>query len=92
MEITPGWKQIIRIWWALTWRNICAIFLATCLIFFLTYIATVALGLLGVSESIVYILMLTVGALVGLGISIFPIRMLVGKNLGEFRLTIIKSD
>lgn len=86
------WSKITRIWWALTWRNGLALLLSLSIIFFLTFCVQTVFNLIGLSEEVATFVMIPLGTLIGLAISIVPVRYIVGRNLGGFRLVLEKVE
>lgn len=56
------------------------------------FIIGFALGMLGVPQGIIRAVGFTIGFIIGLAISVVPLKMLLGKNFGEFRLVLLKDN
>ena len=52
----------------------------------------VTLGALGVSVETIQIIVMPVGFIIGLAISIIPLKMILGKDFGEYRLVLISKE
>ena len=50
------------------------------------------MGALGVSSKVIQMITAPIGALIGLAISLFPLKMILGKDFGDFRLILVSSN
>ncbi|MCJ8294649.1 MAG: hypothetical protein MJK15_09605 [Colwellia sp.] len=92
MELEITWKRVIRIWWSFLWRNILAILGAVVIGALVGFIFGLILGAIGVPVETIKMIVQPIGFLIGLGISVIPLKMVLGKNFGEFRLVLIKTE
>ena len=90
MEVT--WGRAARVWWSYLWRNLFAIVAAMVIGGLIGAVLGFILGIAGVAQNKIVMLTLPIGMIVGLGISIVPIKMILGKNFGEFRLVLVKNQ
>lgn len=91
MELEVTWKRAIKVWWAYLWRNILAVIAAIIIGALVGGILGFILALLGASKETVQVIVTPIGFVIGIGISIVPLKMILGKNFGEFRLVLIGS-
>lgn len=91
MELEITWGRVVRVWWAYLWRNLIAIVVAMLAGGIIGGILGFILGAAGVSIETIKIVVMPIGAILGLAISIFPMKMILGKNFGEFRLVLVQK-
>ena len=92
MELEITWKRVIRIWWSFLWRNLLAILGAVVIGALVGFIFGLILGVIGVPVETIKMIVQPIGFLIGLGISVIPLKMVLGKNFGEFRLVLISTE
>lgn len=91
MELEITWKRAIRVWWSYLWRNLLAIVAAVIVGGMFGALMGFALGFVGVSIDSIQKLAAPVGMFIGLVISIVPVKMILGKDFGEFRLVLVEN-
>lgn len=91
MELEITWGRVVRIWWAYCWRNLIAIIVAMLVGAVIGGIFGFILGAAGASATTIKIVVMPIGAILGLVISIFPMKMILGKDFGEFRLVLVQK-
>jgi len=91
MELEVTWGRAIRVWWLYLWRNLIAIVAAMILGGIIGAILGFGLGAAGVSITVIKIVTMPIGAILGLVISIIPMKMILGKNFGEFSLLLVPN-
>lgn len=89
LEIT--WPRVVRIWWSFLWRNLIAILVAMVLGGIVGFILGFFMGIFGVPVRTIQFITAPIGAVIGLGISIFPLWMILGKSFGRFRLVLVST-
>lgn len=92
MELNVTWNRAIRVWWSLAWRNLIAILASMVLGAIVGFIVGMILGSFGASVHTIQWVTAPLGAILGLVISIIPIKMILGKDFGEFRLVLLGDD
>lgn len=92
MELKITWKRAAKVWWSYFWRNILAIIGAIIIGGIVGGIFGFILGMLGASTETVQLIVAPIGFIIGIGISIVPIKMILGKDFGEFRLVLIENS
>ena len=88
-EIKATWGQVVRVWWALVWRNIIAVIIAMIIGGVIGALLGLVFGIMGVPQNIIEIIAGIVGAIIGLGVSLIPVKMILNKDFGKFRLAIV---
>lgn len=91
MELEVTWKRATRVWWSYLWRNLIAMIAAMIVGAIIGFLLGFALGAVGVPAETIQMITAPIGVVVGLLISIVPIRMILGKDFGEFRLVLLQS-
>jgi hypothetical protein len=92
MELEVTWKRTIRVWWAYFWRNLFAIVAAMMCGMVVGFIIGVIMGLMGAPIWAVQLVVAPLGFLIGLAISVVPVKMILGKDFGEFRLVLLANE
>lgn len=92
MELEVTWGRAIRVWWAYVWRNVLAAIAAMFIGAIVGGLLGLILGMLGVPTETIRIITMPIGLILGLVISVFPIKMILGKDFGEFRLVLIQKN
>lgn len=90
LEIT--WPRAFRIWWSYLWRNLIAIIVAMLLGGIVGFILGFIMGMFGLPAKTIQLVTTLTGAVIGLGISIIPMKLILGKNFGKFRLVLVEVD
>lgn len=91
MELEVTWKRAIKVWWAYFWRNLLAILAGMVIGAILGAVIGFILGALGVSIETIRMVTMPIGFALGLVISIIPIKMILNKDFGEFKLVLLKN-
>ncbi len=73
------------------WRNLIAVVVAIILGAVAGFIIGGFLGILGVSVTTIKMITGPIGGLVGLALSVVPIKMILGKDFGKFRLVLVSK-
>ena len=93
MEVEITWWRAAKVWWAYCWRSLLIVvpgsmILGGCVGGVMGFF----LGLLGVPLDVISIVGGTVGFFLGTTLSIVPMKMILGKNFGDFRLSLIQTS
>ncbi|KIM04904.1 MAG: hypothetical protein KN64_05755 [Sulfurovum sp. AS07-7] len=92
MELEVTWSRVIRVWWSYIWRNLIAIIVSMIIGGIVGGIIGVVMGSFGASEEDIKMIAGIAGAIIGLMISIVPMKMILGMNFGEFRLVLLSNE
>lgn len=90
MELEVTWSRVVKIWWAFAWRNIVAIAAGVIGGAILGMILGFIFLKLGVPAETTKTIVMILGVVLGLVISIIPIKMVLKKDFGEFKI-VLKS-
>ncbi len=91
MELEVTWGRTARVWWAYLWRNLIAVAAGSLVGIVLGAILGFILGAAGARAETIRLAVFPIGAVVGLLVSIVPIRLILGMNFGEFRLVLLRN-
>lgn len=91
MELEVTWGRAVRIWWSYFWRSLIGILAAMLIGGVVGGIAGFLLGMLGAPVGLVKSVGLLIGASAGIAMSVFPIKLILGKDFGEFRLVLVQK-
>lgn len=92
MEIQATWSHILRIWWALFWRTILAVLGAALAGFVLGFLIGAVLGYFGVEPRVIQFVAGLIGLPIGLLAGLIPLKLVIGKDFGRFRLVILSNE
>ncbi len=92
MELEVTWVRAIKVWWAYAWRNFLAIIVSVVVATILGFIAGLVMGAAGANPSTIKAVTFPLGFIAGVAVSIIPIKMILGKNFGEFKLVLVKAE
>lgn len=91
MELEITWGRVVRVWWSYFWRNLVAILAAMILGGIVGFVIGLTMGMLGASSATVQYVTAPLGGVIGLVLSLIPMKMILGKDFGEFRLVLISK-
>ena len=91
MELEVTWGRTLHVWWAHLWRNLIAMVVGALLGAAAGAGLGFVLGVAGVAPDVIRRLSFVIGLALGLVVSIVPIRMVLGKDFGEFRLVLLAN-
>lgn len=92
MELEVTWGRTIKVWWAYFWRSLIAAFFALLFSGLLGFVLGIVLYAAGVSPENGRIYGGILGGVVGLLFSIIPMKYILGKDFGEFKLVLLKKE
>jgi hypothetical protein len=92
MEIEVTWARVIDVWWALLWRGLIALLAAAVAGGVAGFVVGFILGMLGTSIPAIRIVCGALGAVLGLLISLFPVKLILGRDFGDFRLALVPRE
>lgn len=92
MEVEVTWNRVIRIWWSYAWRNLIAIIISMIVGGVFGFVIGAIMGALGFSVDTIKLVVTPISFLIGLAISIVPMKMIIGKSFGSFRLVLVNND
>jgi hypothetical protein len=92
MELQITWGRTFRVWWAFLWRNLIATVVAMVMAMVFGFVVGVVGTLLGLPLEAITAIAFPIGFLIGLAITIIPLRLILGKDFGEFRLVLVANQ
>ena len=92
MELEITWSRVIRVWWAYLWRYLIALIVAIIIGAIIGFILGLVGAAIGIPTGITALVAGILGGLLGLVGCIIPLKMILGKNYGEFRLVLLSTD
>ena len=92
MELEITWKRVIRVWWAYLWRNLAVIIISMIGMFVFGMIVGMISHLLGFEKSAIQTTTALFGFIAGICVSVLPIKWILGKDFGDFRLVLISKS
>ena len=92
MELEITWRRVARIWLSYFWRNLIAIIVAMVIGGIVGFIIGFLMFAVGFHVDTIKIVTTQLGGLIGLLISIVPMKQILGMNFGEFRLVLVATE
>lgn len=92
MELEITWKRAVRVWWSYLWRNLIAVISGLIVGGGIGGVLGFVMGRMGVPRQVIMFVTALIGGVLGLLISIVPIKLILGKDFGEFRLVLLRKD
>jgi hypothetical protein len=92
MEVEVTWGRVVRVWWAYAWRNVIAIIIAMIAGGIVGFILGFVMGAAGVSPRTIAYITGPIGAVMGVAFSVVPMKMILGKDFGQFRLVLVSRS
>lgn len=88
-ELAPTWGLATRIWWALTWRGMVVMLVSGIIGGLLgAMLASVFSGSQPLPE-VTQMFAQLLGAVIGAAASVVPVRVILGRDFGDFRLVLL---
>lgn len=92
MEIEMTWKRTLPIWWAHLWRSIIAFVASIVAGGMVGFVIGFTLGMMGASNDTIKVVCGFFGGAIGLAFSVVPMKMILGKKYGNYRLVLASAD
>ncbi len=92
MELEATYRRAVHVWWAFFWRSIIATILGSILSAILGGILGFIMGFIGFGTGAISFFSGILGFVIGLGISIVPVKLILNKNYGEFELVLLLNQ
>lgn len=92
MELEITWNRILRVWWSYLWRNLICIVVGMLLGMVVGFIVGFIMGAMGLPPRVIMCVTAPIGFVIGLAISVVPMKMILGKDYGEFRLVLLAKQ
>ncbi len=91
MELEVTWRRAARVWWSYLWRNLVAILIAFAFSTAVGFAVGFGMRIMGASATAIYGVTAPLGFAMGLIASIVPLKMVLGRDFGEFRLVLLSK-
>jgi type III secretory pathway component EscS len=92
MELEVTWERLVRVWWSWLWRALIVNLVVIVIAFMVGFIVGLVMGVMGFPKQAIQV----IAGLIGLGIGIcattVPMKMILGKDFGEFRLVLLAKQ
>jgi len=92
MELDITWSRTIKVWWAYFWRSLIAVIAAVIVGAIVGFILGFIMGAMRVDPDTIQYVASPIGAIIGIGFSIIPMKMILGKDFGQFRLVLVSKE
>ena len=92
MELEITWDKVVRVWWSYLWRCLIASVVAMIPCCIIGGIIGFIMGAMDFPILAIQLIAGLLGFMIGLGISVVPMKMILGKDFGEFRLVLLAKQ
>ncbi|MFZ0427463.1 MAG: hypothetical protein WAO20_05055 [Acidobacteriota bacterium] len=92
MKLAVTWDRTIIVWWALFWRQLIAGVVGLVVSAAVGTLLGLVFGAMKIHQLVASCTAFPLGLGIGLGLSIIPVKMVLGKEFGEFQLVLLKRD
>ena len=92
MELDVTWKRVVRIWWSFCWMSLIGVGISALIGGGAAFLVALAMGALGFPLQTIEFVTFPLAFIVALGVSIVPMKMILGRDFGEFRLVLIAKE
>ncbi len=92
MELEVTWGRAIKVWCAYAWRNFLAIVACVIAATILGFIVGLVMGAAGAAPSTIKVVTFPIGFIAGIAFSIIPMKLILGKDFGEFKLALVRAQ
>lgn len=92
MEMEVTWSRAAMVWWAYMWRLLLAGIASALIGGVVGGIIGLILGILHAPQGLIIFVSLPVGLIIGVASSIVPMKLILGKDFGEFRLLLVSKQ
>ncbi|PID77666.1 MAG: hypothetical protein CSB24_00275 [Deltaproteobacteria bacterium] len=96
MELEATWMRAVKVWWSFFWRKTIALIVGITLGTIIVILIGLVLRVSGASDEIIHLTIrsigMPIGVIIGFLASIVCIKMILGKDFGEFRLILLQSS
>jgi hypothetical protein len=92
MEIEVTWGRATMVWWAYIWRLLLCGLASALVGGIVGAVIGLVMGILQAPKEAILFVSLPVGILIGTASSIVPMKLILGKDFGEFRLALVSKQ
>ena len=86
MEMEITWPRLLKLWWGFLWRFVIAIISSFLVGLVFASILTMLMSGAGAGEGSIRLYTYIIGIIITLLFSMVPLRLLIGKTFGDFKL------
>jgi ABC-type glycerol-3-phosphate transport system permease component len=90
-ELEPTWGLTVKVWWAYMWRNLIATISAFVIGLVVGFVVGLIFAKLGMPKDTIKPIVMILGFGIGLAISVVPMKLILGKDFGKFRLVLLET-
>jgi hypothetical protein len=91
MELDVTWYRAICVWWSYLWRSIIAAFFGIVVALANCIVVTIVGLTIRLPSPAIQAVGLLLGIVIVLATSVVPIKLILGKDYGEFRLVLLSK-
>jgi hypothetical protein len=91
-EIPISWNYVFKIWFSLLWWSLVFLVLVVILCGSIGFVLGYIMGLFGIEQNVILLICGVGGFVTALPLSVIPIKTIVGKNFGKFKLTLLDKE
>jgi hypothetical protein len=92
MELPVTWSRAARVWKSYFWRTLVALLASVILGAIVGGSLGFVMGVMGYSPESIRPVAVVVGLVVGIAVSIVPMKLILGKDFGEFRVVLLAKE
>lgn len=92
MELEVTWGRAAMVWWAYIWRLVLCGIASAIVGGIVGAVIGLVMGMLQAPKEAILFVSLPIGVAIGLASSIVPMKMILGKDFGEFRLLLVSRQ
>lgn len=92
MEIEITWNRAVQVWWSYLWRSLIAGVVSMIIGMIIGGIIGFIMGAMDFPILAIQLIAGLLGLVIGLGISVVPMKMILGKDFGEFHLVLLAKQ
>ncbi len=92
MELEVTWARATRIWWAVLWRNLVGAIVMALIGGLIGGLLGYIMGSFGAKTATIQMVAIPIGVILGIGISILAVKLVIGKDFGDYRLLLVAKE
>ncbi|MFZ5863261.1 MAG: hypothetical protein ACOYXR_10535 [Nitrospirota bacterium] len=92
MELPVTWSRAARVWKSYFWRTLVALLASVILGAIVGGAIGFVMGVIGFSPESIRPVSVVIGIVIGIAVSIVPMKLILGKDFGEFRVVLLAKE
>jgi len=92
MELPVTWSRAARVWKSYFWRTLVALLASIILGAIVGGAIGFVMGMIGFSPKSIRPVAVVIGLVIGIAVSIVPMKLILGKDFGEFRVVLLAKE